>query len=158
IDKVAEVIIQENESLENALRRFKRKVQQEDIIKEIKKHSFYMKPGEKRRAKEALSRKRMRKKQRRESEQVPRAVLPNGPPFRYLSQPGAQNRPRIRPPLGRVFGCFSQLRTRRPKGSAPGVPGYWSPQASWLSGRKSSQTLDPRDQGESASWNTTTRC
>jgi len=26
-------------------------VQQEDIIKEIKKHSFYMKPGEKRRAK-----------------------------------------------------------------------------------------------------------
>ena len=48
--KVAEVIIQESESLENALRRFKRKVQQEDIIKEIKKHSFYMKPGEKRRA------------------------------------------------------------------------------------------------------------
>ena len=68
MDNVAEVIIQENESLENALRRFKRKVQQEDIIKEIKKHSFYMKPGEKRRAKEALSRKRLRKKHRRESE------------------------------------------------------------------------------------------
>jgi len=66
--KVAEVIIQESESLENALRRFKRKVQQEDIIKEIKKHSFYMKPGEKRRAKEALSRKRLRKKQRREAD------------------------------------------------------------------------------------------
>jgi small subunit ribosomal protein S21 len=64
---VAEVI-QESESLENALRRFKRKVQQEDIIKEIKKHSFYMKPGEKRRAKEALSRKRLRKKQRREAD------------------------------------------------------------------------------------------
>jgi small subunit ribosomal protein S21 len=46
--------------------RFKRKVQQEDIIKEIKKHSYYMKPGEKRRAKQALSRKRLRKKQRRE--------------------------------------------------------------------------------------------
>jgi small subunit ribosomal protein S21 len=42
---VAEVSIQEGESLENALRRFKRKVQQEDIIKEIKKHSYYMKPG-----------------------------------------------------------------------------------------------------------------
>jgi len=65
---VAEVVIQESESLENALRRFKRKVQQEDIIKEIKKHSFYMKPGEKRRAKEALSRKRLRKKQRREQD------------------------------------------------------------------------------------------
>jgi len=67
-EQVAEVIIQESESLENALRRFKRKVQQEDIIKEIKKHSFYMKPGEKRRAKEALSRKRLRKKQRREQD------------------------------------------------------------------------------------------
>ena len=35
---MAEVVIQEGESLENALRRFKRKVQSEDIIKEIKKH------------------------------------------------------------------------------------------------------------------------
>jgi len=32
---LAEVRIQEGESLENALRRFKRKVQQEDIIKEV---------------------------------------------------------------------------------------------------------------------------
>src|SRR5258708_39761776 len=64
-NNVAEVIIQESESLENALRRFKRKVQQEDIIKEIKKHSFYMKPGEKRRAKKTLSRKGLGKKQRR---------------------------------------------------------------------------------------------
>ena len=53
---MAEVRIQEGESLENALRRFKRKVQQEDIIKEVKRHSFYLKPGEKRRVKEALAR------------------------------------------------------------------------------------------------------
>jgi ribosomal protein S21 len=33
--------------LENALRRFKRKVQAEDIIKEVKRHSYYLKPGEK---------------------------------------------------------------------------------------------------------------
>jgi small subunit ribosomal protein S21 len=65
---VAEVTIQEGESLENALRRFKRKVQQEDIIKEIKRHSYYLKPGEKRRAKAALSRKRLRKKLRREQD------------------------------------------------------------------------------------------
>ncbi len=65
---MAEVKIQEGESIENALRRFKRKVQQEDIIKDIKKHSFYMKPGDKRRAKEALARKRSRKKSRRETE------------------------------------------------------------------------------------------
>jgi small subunit ribosomal protein S21 len=65
---LAEVKLQEGETLENALRRFKRKVQQEDIIKEVKRHSFYLKPGEKRRAKQALARKRNRKKSRREIE------------------------------------------------------------------------------------------
>ena len=63
---MAEVRIQEGESIENALRRFKRKVQLEDIIKEVKKHSFYLKPGEKKRIKQALARKRSRKKVRRE--------------------------------------------------------------------------------------------
>src|SRR6185436_9582667 len=43
---MAEVKLQEGESIESALRRFKRKVQQEDIIKDIKKHSFYLKPGD----------------------------------------------------------------------------------------------------------------
>jgi small subunit ribosomal protein S21 len=52
--------------LENALSRFKRKVQSEDIIKEVKRHSYYLKPGEKRRVKSALARKRARKKIRRE--------------------------------------------------------------------------------------------
>jgi len=65
---LAEVHVQEGESLEAALRRFKRKVQQEDIIKEIKRHSYYLKPGEKRRVKEALARKRNRKKRPREIE------------------------------------------------------------------------------------------
>ena len=65
---VADVKIQEGESIESALRRFKRKVQQEDIIKDVKKHSFYLKPGDKRRAKQALARKRNRKKLRRELE------------------------------------------------------------------------------------------
>ena len=64
--RLAEVRIQDGESIENALRRFKRKVQQEDIIKEVKKHSFYLKPGEKKRIKQALARKRSRKKVRRE--------------------------------------------------------------------------------------------
>jgi small subunit ribosomal protein S21 len=63
---LAEVRVQDGESIENALRRFKRKVQQEDIIKEVKRHSFYLKPGEKKRIKQALARKRSRKKVRRE--------------------------------------------------------------------------------------------
>jgi small subunit ribosomal protein S21 len=65
---LAEVRLQEGEPLENALRRFKRKVQQEDIIKEVKRHSYYLKPGEKRRVKAALARKRNRKKARKEQD------------------------------------------------------------------------------------------
>jgi len=61
---LAGVHVNDGESLESALRRFKRKVQQEDIIKDVKKHSFYLKPGEKRRIKQALARKRLRKKMR----------------------------------------------------------------------------------------------
>lgn len=66
--KLAEVVVQDGETLESALRRFKRKVQQEDIIKEIKRHSYYLKPGEKRRVKEALARKRNRKRKTRDVE------------------------------------------------------------------------------------------
>jgi small subunit ribosomal protein S21 len=59
---LAELRLQDGDSLENALRRFKRKVQTEDIIRDVKRHSFYLKPGEKRRVKQALARKRARKK------------------------------------------------------------------------------------------------
>lgn len=64
---MAEVRVQDNESIDSALRRFKRKVQQEDIIKEVKRHSYHLKPGEKKRVKQALARKRNRKKIRRET-------------------------------------------------------------------------------------------
>ena len=63
---MAIVTVNQGESIESALRRFKRKVQTEDIIKEVKRHSFYLKPGAKRRLKQALARKRARKKIRRE--------------------------------------------------------------------------------------------
>src|SRR5450755_501868 len=42
---MAEVRLQEGEGIESALRRFKRRVQTEDIIKEVKRHSFYLKAG-----------------------------------------------------------------------------------------------------------------
>ena len=64
---MAEVHILDGETLESALRRFKRKVLQEDIIKETKRHSFYLKPGEKKRVKSALARKRNRKKRTRDT-------------------------------------------------------------------------------------------
>jgi small subunit ribosomal protein S21 len=64
---LAYVEVNQGESFDSALRRFKRKVQQEAIIKEIKKHTVYLKPGEKRRLKAALAQKRMRKRLRRDS-------------------------------------------------------------------------------------------
>jgi small subunit ribosomal protein S21 len=71
LNSLAEVRLQEGEPLENALRRFKRKVQTEDIIKEVKRHSYYLKPGEKKRVKQALARKRAKKKIRKDRDSRP---------------------------------------------------------------------------------------
>ena len=57
-DDLAKVRLQEGESIESALRQFKRRVQTEDIIEEVKRHFFCLKPGAKRRVKEDLARKR----------------------------------------------------------------------------------------------------
>lgn len=65
---MAFIVLEEGESIESALRRFKRKVQQQAIIKEIKKHSVYYKPGERKRMKSALARKRMRRRMKRDKE------------------------------------------------------------------------------------------
>jgi len=65
---LAFIVVEDGESIESALKRFKRKVQQQAIIKEIKKHSVYYKPGEKRRMKEAQARKRMRRRMKREKD------------------------------------------------------------------------------------------
>ena len=67
---MAHVEVNAGESFESALRRFKRKVQQEAIIKEIKKHSVYLKPGERKRLKIAQAQKRMRKRMRREYSEI----------------------------------------------------------------------------------------
>ena len=73
---MAEVRIFEGESIESALRRFKRQVQQEGIIKEVKKHSYYLKPGEKKRLKSALAQKLKRKKVRRQPAESDAKVPP----------------------------------------------------------------------------------
>jgi small subunit ribosomal protein S21 len=57
---LAEVRLQEGESIDDA--------QTEDIMKELKRHCFYLKPGAKRRVKQVLARKGAGKKIRRESE------------------------------------------------------------------------------------------
>jgi small subunit ribosomal protein S21 len=45
------VEVRKDESFESALRRFKRKIEQEGILKEIKKRKHYEKPSERKRRK-----------------------------------------------------------------------------------------------------------
>lgn len=66
------VTVRENEPFEKALRRFRRKVEREGIRKDIKKNSFYLKPGEKRRLKQRLAEKRRRKASRRAARRAAR--------------------------------------------------------------------------------------
>jgi small subunit ribosomal protein S21 len=61
---MATVIVNSGESIESALRRFKRKLMSEEIIKDAKKHAFFMPPGQKAKLKSALARKRNNKKKR----------------------------------------------------------------------------------------------
>ncbi len=59
---MAVVTVNPGESIDSALRRFKRKVMTEEIIKDAKRHAFFMPPGQKAKLKSALARKRNRKK------------------------------------------------------------------------------------------------
>jgi small subunit ribosomal protein S21 len=61
---MALVTVNQGESIENALRRFKRKVMTEEIIKDLKKHAHYIPPGQKAKLKSAMARKRNKKRNR----------------------------------------------------------------------------------------------
>lgn len=55
---MAEIRVRENESLDSALRRFKRDLAKSGILAEVKKRKHYEKPGVKRRKKAEAARKR----------------------------------------------------------------------------------------------------
>ncbi len=60
-----EVSVQDNESLERALRRFKRKVQRSGLYSELRKRRFYEKPSAQRKRKREAAIRRERRRQRR---------------------------------------------------------------------------------------------
>lgn len=55
---MAEVKVGENESIESALKRFKKKIQKAGILSEIKRREVYEKPSIKRKRKSEAARKR----------------------------------------------------------------------------------------------------
>ncbi len=61
---MAVIYVREDESFENALKRFKRKCEKVGILSEIKKRQHYEKPSEKRKRKALAARKKMLKKLR----------------------------------------------------------------------------------------------
>ena len=56
---MAIVEVMENEPFEKVLKRFKRLVEKEGILTEVKRRQFYEKPSEKRQRKERQARKRI---------------------------------------------------------------------------------------------------
>jgi len=63
---MASIHVNANESIESALRRFKRKVISEEIIKDLKKHAHFIPPGQKAKLKSANARKRNRRRFRQQ--------------------------------------------------------------------------------------------
>lgn len=58
---MSEICVKENESLESALRRFKRSCAKEGVIAEVKKREHYVSPSLKRKQKSEAARKNKRK-------------------------------------------------------------------------------------------------
>ncbi len=56
------VVVRDNETLDDAMRRFKRQVSQAGTLAESRKREYYVKPGVKRRLKSEAARKARRKK------------------------------------------------------------------------------------------------
>jgi len=58
---LAQITVKPNESLDSALKRFKKVLQQAGILKEAKEHEHYEKPSDKRRKAEAARKRKMRR-------------------------------------------------------------------------------------------------
>ena len=66
---MAQVQVKSNESLDQALKRFKKQIQQSGILKEAREHEHYEKPSDKKR-KAMAARRRKAQSDRRKAERV----------------------------------------------------------------------------------------
>jgi len=65
VARVPSIRLRENEPFEVALRRFKKSIEKEGVLSEVKKREHYEKPSIKRKKKAIAARKRALKKQRK---------------------------------------------------------------------------------------------
>lgn len=61
----AEIHVRDNESLDDALKRFKRKVQDAGVLSEVRKREHYEKPSIKKKRKMAAARKKLSQKMKK---------------------------------------------------------------------------------------------
>ena len=62
---MASVKVRKGEDVQKAIRRFKRKVENEGILRDLKRKRYYLKPSEAKKAKRKAAEKRRRKAQQR---------------------------------------------------------------------------------------------
>ncbi len=65
---MVKILIKDGELMDRALKRFKRKVEQAGVLKEIKKREFYIKPSIKKKLKIRAAEARVRKREKRLSQ------------------------------------------------------------------------------------------
>ena len=58
---MAQVQVKPNESIDSALKRFKKQIQEAGVLKEAREHEFYEKPSDKRRRAAAARRRKLAK-------------------------------------------------------------------------------------------------
>ena len=58
---MAGITVKKGEDINRAIRRFKKKVEKEGIMRDLKKNRYYLKPSERKKEKRALAAKRRRK-------------------------------------------------------------------------------------------------
>lgn len=61
VSAMPKTFVRDNESLDEALKRFKRQVNKAGVLSETKKRQFYLKPGLKRKLKSETARRKARK-------------------------------------------------------------------------------------------------
>jgi small subunit ribosomal protein S21 len=62
---VVKVVIREGESLEKVFKKFKRRIEQSVILKELRKKEFFLKPSQKKKIKRRTSHIRVKKREKR---------------------------------------------------------------------------------------------
>jgi len=68
--KLIKITIKDNEPIERILKRFKRKVEQAVVLKELRKREFFLKPSVKRKLKVRAASARARKREKRLAQKI----------------------------------------------------------------------------------------